>query len=133
MNPITKNVPGSSLYGKTTLYLIGGMGNVTRVECREVRVWNAPYAQHQDAIHLQFVPKGKRNPRGIVLTYQPWFVVVEGQDGPDTGGIFGESTQEANGVSTAKSRYSSHDPRWVEYFEGRLEASDARILVRQNR
>jgi hypothetical protein len=100
----TTAAPAVLRFEKVTLYLQGEFfGNFHRVECKWVEVTRRPYAQYPDALWLRFVPKGKRNPRGTVLAYDPHAVILEGWATPEPDGVFGE--KDADG--SARSRHLS--------------------------
>ena len=102
---------------KVTVYSKGGMGNIVRTECREVEVERAPYAQYRGAIHVRLTPKGKRNRRGFVETYESDLLVLEGHGHPAPEGLFGEAQVDANtGLAVSRSHYSAFDPRWASDF-----------------
>lgn len=106
-------------YTNVTLYLKSSfMGNIKKVECRTLRVEVRPYAQHSNAVHVYFIPKGRSKERKERETYRPATLVLEGWGHPDPDSDWDESTRktEAN-VSSVRSRYRSFDPRWREDFD----------------
>lgn len=101
-----------SITGAVTVYLPGGLGAWNRHEMRNLRVMVGPYAQYKRAYFLYFTPKGKRNPRALVLTYMPQGLVAEGHGLPECPDAFAPAVAVGNGVSISQGRRMSCDPGW---------------------
>lgn len=116
MNNTTQTHTNCTLYLKSPM-----MGNIKKIECRTLRIEIRPYAQHSNAVHVYFIPKGQRKEREEIETYRPATLVLEGWGHPDPDSVCDESTRktEAN-VSSVRSRYHSFDPRWREDFDAKI-------------
>jgi len=103
-------------YKKATIYLTGEFfGNVQKVEVRDLKVWIGKYAQHNETVHLQFIPKGKRKARATTITpSHPFGLIFEGWNlGLEPGDpMTPTEVDPVTGVGTRRSLYSGHDPRW---------------------
>ena len=111
-------------FEKATIYTTGEfMGNIIKVEVRRGEVKVAPYAQHTDAVHVRYVPKGKRNERGFVKSFKPFVLVLEGHGHPDADSLYGyEYTSEDGEVTTSRGRHRSFDAAWVRDFRSLISA-----------
>jgi hypothetical protein len=108
--------------GRCTIYFRHDMGmGVTKVECRSAEWGEVSYAQYDNAVAVRFVPKGKQRTRGIVETFQPECIILDGWGHPDPDPKEDESTRrEGNGVSSVRCKYSSSDPRWMSALRTKL-------------
>lgn len=117
------------VFEKVTLYLEGGMGNIVRVDCRELHIETGPYAQYSKTIHVKYLEKGKSKWRGTVIGYKPFVVVVPTAKAIQPDSLFGEpDTSSTPGISVSRSRYSSFDPRFVSDFVDKLKDAKVPIL-----
>jgi len=110
---------------RATIYCRNGvLPGIKRFEVRDLQVELKSYAQYEDAVVITFIPKGKRNEREMVQTYQPDLVVLAGWGHdlePDS--IWGETRPSGTpGVSVTNARYRSQDPRWGSEFGEKLQA-----------
>lgn len=115
----------TTTYTNVTLYAPMGVmsSNIVKIECRTLRVEVRPHAQYATAVHIYFVPKGKRTEREHVETSRPRAVILEGFNHMNPDGFFDESTRKTEGdISTVRSRYLSCDPRWQSDFDAKLAA-----------
>ena len=93
--------------------------HVRDVECEAVE-----YAQYTNAVRVTFIKKGARKRTGMVLTYEPSMVIIDGHveiDIPKTMGA-----EDASGCSM--SRGMSCDPMWAKEFDAALKASGHKVL-----
>lgn len=104
-----------------TIYFQGGYGMV-KMEVSKLSVELKPYAQYDKAVHVEFVPRGKRKARGFVQSYRPSLLVLEGWGHPDPDSAFLPPTDQGDGVATLVGRYSSCDPRWQGDFDAKMKA-----------
>ena len=104
---------------KCTIY-IGGFMGVSKHEVRSVKAELGRHAQHQEALHLTFTPKGARKPRGVVYD-QPYVLVLAGWGHPDPDGMWVDSGEKLGTVTVQHGRYSACDPRWETDFDARIE------------
>ena len=102
-----------------TIYFRGGYG-MTKLECRELLIETGPYAQYEGAIFVSYVPKGARKPRAFVQTYQPDIVALAGWDHFNRDDSILPEQDAGTGVSVARGRYQSCDPRWASDFGAKL-------------
>lgn len=105
----------------STIYYRGGYG-MSKIECRELLIETGPYAQYDSAIFVTLVPKGARKPRAFVQTYEPSLIALAGHGHLDPDDPMLPAEDRGNGVSVARGRYSSCDPRWGTDFATKLVA-----------
>lgn len=101
-----------------TVYAVGSMGmGYHRTECKWLRVGIGKYAQYSSAVHISFLEKGKRKPRGFVQSYKPNAVVAAGHGLPEPPSPFTAPVDGGNGVSVSRSRHSSFGEGWKAEFD----------------
>lgn len=100
-----------------TLYHNGFLG-FSAIECKEVEIKIGKYAQYPSAVHVTFVPKGKRKARGFVQGYEPSVVVAAGYGNPDPQNMVPVSSDGV--VTVTRSKYSSCDSRWTSDFQAEI-------------
>ncbi len=100
-----------------TLYHNGMLG-FSAIECKEVSIVIGKYAQYPSAVHVTFVPKGKRKDRGFVQTFEPSVVVAAGFGNPDPQNMVPISNDGV--VAVSRSKYSSCDSRWISDFQAEI-------------
>jgi hypothetical protein len=112
---------------KATIYLPNEFfGNWVRVEVRNLVVYQAQYAQYPSALHVTYVPKGKRKARSRTFGAYPRLVVYEGWGaGPEPESMLGELRQEGS-VTVRSSRRASCDAGWDVEMRRRVEAAEGR-------
>ncbi len=102
---------------KVTIYTVGAFG-LSRVEASGLTMHRGPYAQYQNAIHVQYKPKGAQKARGLVKydngSGAPVLVIVEGWGHPEGPDAFGAPTMNANGVESKETRFACFDPRYTQ-------------------
>jgi len=119
-------------FQNATIYRVSEMmGNIVKVEVRSGSVKVAPYAQYSDAMHLKYVPKGKRSIRGSVVTsYKPYLVVIPGHGHPTPNDLFSQGTPM--GEHMIQAQYRSFNSRWVsdwiDTLSGYLAAKEVKPL-----
>lgn len=123
---------------RVTIYFRGGLGAISRVECRTAEVRVRGWAQYPAAVECRFVPKGARKERGFVQSYRPSLLVLDGWGHPEPDGMFDESQAEvrqtrAGTVTSVMARYSACSDGWQRDFDAMvadyLERSGARVLA----
>lgn len=107
-----------------TIYVKGEfLGNIKKIEAKNIKVRVRKYAQYNNAIEVNFIPKGRgrRKEQGFVQTYQPSLVILAGLGHLDPESPFGPETARAGSeVFVSRSRYMSQDPGWQNDFDKRL-------------
>lgn len=102
---------------KVTLYTVNDLfGNVVKREIKMTSLEYKNYAQYENLLHVQGIPKGKR--KEYLWRSQgrhAFFIVVEGWGHPEPDSMFGESRVE-NGLTFSESRYLSHSPEYLKDF-----------------
>lgn len=102
-------------FQNVTLYLCGMFG-VQSTTCKTLKITTGvKHAQYDNAIRVEYVEKGKRNGRRMVLDYKPWLRVLNPKDA-----IKPADPLVANGDGSKVSRYTSFDPRYQTDFEDQL-------------
>lgn len=119
---------GAFVYdGRCTLYTDGGFLGISRSVLTSFKAEVTAYAQYPAALRLRFRRLRKRSDEGVVLSYDPWAFLVEGEGpNPDDPVVPGDSSSP--GVSVRQGRYASNDPRWRTDFEELLARSGAKVL-----
>ena len=101
---------------KGTLYLQSSMlGSYTKIEATNIKITTGRHAQYDCAVHVRFVPKGKRSLRGFVQDYHPTLVVLEGWGHFDPDDAF-VRTSETSSIT----RHSSFSEEWETEFDAKL-------------
>lgn len=104
-NPAKRKNPPTG--ERVTIYFTGPMGNIGSKEGSLAGV---------DAHGVEFIPKGGRREHRIMTYYSPFIMVVRGWGKAKPSSGFGPASVGANGVTTRRGLYRSHDPRWVSDF-----------------
>jgi hypothetical protein len=124
-----EQVKNEKRFKNVVVYLTGGMGNIVRVDCRELVIQVGKYAQYDRAISVKYLHKGKQKWAGVWATYDPFVVVVPMDKAIDPDSLFGDDELSSTpGVTVRKSRYSSFDPRWKTDFVSKLKANHVPVL-----
>lgn len=106
---------------KVTIYRKSEFGlGYTKVECRKFGFEHRKYAQYDGAIHVAFVPKGKRRVRGFVETSYPSCVVLDGHGHPDPDSPWTAWGSSETGCEVRQSRHMSFDPAWDKEFNAKM-------------
>ena len=110
-------------HDKCTLYIASEFGfGYKRVEARDVMIEKRPYAQHAEALHVTFTPKGARKERKFVnVAGNSKFYVLDGWGHPDLGKDLFIKAADGGQIT----RYASCDPRWDSDFKAALDAYQA--------
>jgi hypothetical protein len=104
---------------KVTLYLTDEnwfFGNVNKIEATAYGVRTGKYAQYTEAVFILFVPKGKRNSRGLVQASHPNVLILDGWGHPDPDPMMVKGEMPG----TQESKYTGWDPRWESDFDARI-------------
>tara|TARA_R100001086_G_scaffold184368_2_gene102979 strand:+ start:2380 stop:2787 length:408 start_codon:yes stop_codon:yes gene_type:complete len=107
------------------------MGNYVARVARQIRWRRRPYAQHPNALEVQWVEPRKRKWRGTVVTPGNLAMIVEGKFPELAQDLLGaEERNEATGVSIRRSRYASFAPEWQRDIEAAVEGRKLSVLER---
>lgn len=111
-------------FEKATIYTTSEfMGNIIKTEVRKGEVEIKPYAQYSKAVHVLYVPKGKRKKRGFVKSHEPFVLILEGHGHPDADSLYDEAEATQDGkVSVSRGRYRCFHPGWVSDFRALISA-----------
>jgi hypothetical protein len=101
---------------RVTVYFLGGLGYVKK-EASAFGHQVSEYAQYEAAVRFAMVEKGHRKPVGVVQTYKPSLVVLDGWGHPDPDGAW---TDSAHGEQV--SRHVGFDDAWSAEFDAKLDA-----------
>lgn len=130
MNNLTATQPNTTqpqTFTNVTLYDHSSFG-ISRIDCRIVAIRIGPCAQYPSAVHLTYVPKGKRTPRQTVKTYAPYLLLVPTKNAIDPDASLVTTSSDDSGT-TSVSRYLSCDPRWRTDFDAALLQANMPILA----
>ena len=114
-----------SLCGKATLYLRNFILGYTKIEVREVRHWLGKHAQYEKAVHAEFIEKRKRKRVGIVETYQPSLVILDGWGHPALPSPFDSAGHNRHVASDAK----AWQKEFNEFLSQYLQESPVKVLA----
>ena len=104
---------------------VSGMFGVNATACKTLKITTGvKYAQYTDAIRVEYLEKGKRNGRRMILDYKPWLRVVDAKHA-----INPQNPLVENGDGSKISRYASFDPRYTTDFEDGLTAKGVPVLL----
>lgn len=124
-----EQIKNEKRFKNVTVYLTGGMGNIIRVDCRELVIQVGKYAQYDRAILVKYLQKGKQKWQGIWATYDPFVVVVPTDKAINPDSLFGDAELSSTpGVTVKKGRYSSFDPRWKADFVDQMKAHHVPVV-----
>lgn len=115
---------GNLRAGKATLYLQTegiSLGNIVKVEVREVEVLRRQWAQYPAAVSYRYKAPRQRNWRGSNSGYRPYLVVLAGWGHPDPQSPW-ETVSESPDVTVSKARHSGCSDGWTTDFDGWLSA-----------
>ncbi len=96
---------------QVTIYSKSSFG-VNKFEGKILEFGQQPYAQYPNATFVKFIPKGKRKPYGFIEGYNPYFVIIEGYNHPNTLDAFKQVSEEVQA-----SKYSCYDERYLTEFD----------------
>lgn len=104
---------------KVTIYTTGDLfGNVLKREIKMTALEYKKYAQYENLLHVQGIPKGKR--KEYVWRSQgryAFFIVVEGWGHPEPASMFNEAQRDpSTGFMVSSSTYSAHDGGYIKDF-----------------
>lgn len=121
----TPSAPLELRAARCTAYRLGSFG-YRRVELREIETRVAPYAQHKAALHVTWIEKGQRTPRGFVDHGRRGvgLIVLAGYGHPEPYDWLSAPKLRTEGsgvvVSTSVSRWASCDPQWAHEFDRQM-------------
>lgn len=107
----------------------------TKIEATEITFKVGPYAQYSDAVHLKFLPKGKRNLRLIQEGFRPRIIVLNGWRHPDPVKAGKEYKPTPGSAITfeyfniSKEGFEENDANFNAFIKEYIEKSGAKILV----
>lgn len=118
---------------KITIYKSGSFG-ISKIEANLVEIGKRDYAQYKDCVYIKYVRKGKRNPEGIILTYAPYMVVIEGHGHISPADPFGPvkvNQYESGSVEVKQTRFSCFDERYKSEFDQVISEyiQDKKVLI----
>jgi len=116
------NHQGNIRAKKATIYLTTegiSLGNVHKLEVREVEVIRKPWAQYPSAVQCKYLLPRKRNWSGRTGSYKPYIVVLEGWGHPDPDSPW-VTIKEDSEVSVSESKYFSCSDGWETDFDRKL-------------
>ena len=101
---------------RVTIYTKRSFGNVQKIEgAKLVSVDVGPYAQHQDAVFVDFIPAGKRKERRLTHAHRPFVLILKGTGHPDPDSMLVQ-TDQVGPMVIRESRYPSFDKRFLDDF-----------------
>jgi hypothetical protein len=121
---VVKNQPLSTGFNKVkaTIYKQGIFG-IQKIECQLVRInTGVKYAQYKNAAEVVYVPKRKRTAYMERLTYDPFMIILEGHNHPDTENGFVPMESNIDGVKCTQSKYTCFSDSYKSDFLPSFEA-----------
>jgi len=126
-----EQVKNEKTFKNVALYLKNEtMGNINRINCREVKIQIGKYAQYDRAINLKWLEKGKSKWRGVwVNGYKPFVVVVPMDRAIEPDSLFGdEELSSTPGVTMRRGRHMSFSSGWTDDFTKALKDKHVPVL-----
>ncbi|CTQ45718.1 hypothetical protein [Roseibium aggregatum] len=115
---------------KATLITKGGLGNVVVKHVWLLRHSREKWAQYNSAVKISYVRKGARKARGMVYSYAPYVILIDGWQDIPSQAIFGASKPgNTPNVTVSSARYSSFDEGWSRDFESAIDLSKFKVLA----
>lgn len=107
---------------KATIYTDSEfMGNIIKYEARELLEHGTKrYAQYGNSPFVTWIPEGKRKPVGIVKSYQPTVLILEGVGHPEPDKMFADAPFTGN-VLVQEAKYASFDEGWEKDFDAMVD------------
>lgn len=109
------------------------MGTISSMECRSVEIEIRKYAQYENAVHVKFIKKGARKPRGFVQTHKPSLIVVEGHKNIKPLGMFeGGKQVVSEDMTTTEAKHTAFSDGYADDFDQMLEewlAKSGRVML----
>ncbi len=119
----------NQIFSKVTIYYRGDFG-YSKVGVSEARCWFDKYAQHPNALFVEFKPKGKRKLKKIVESSKYSVLIINGWGHPDLNNFVEETIDN---ITARESVYPSYDKRYDQEFDEFIshyvEESKATVLV----
>ena len=107
-----------------TIYTPGNvvLANICRIEAKWARIWVAPFAQYNRAVHVEFIRKRRRKAEAFVSSDRPYVVVV-----PTAHAIQPDAPYLPAVDGTSSGRYYAADPRWRMDFDEQIHSANVPI------
>lgn len=110
-------------FENVTFYTTNFFG-IGRVDCKSLEIREGyDYAQYPNAVHVQFLEKGKRKPKAIVISSLPFFILVDTKHA-----IKPDDWMNHNVDGSGESKYASFDERYQTDFRAKLEGAKTPII-----
>ena len=112
-------------FTNVTVYTTGNVlyPCVVRIDAREAAIRVAPYAQHTQSIYVDYLPKGRRVRRRLIVPHS-YVIVVPTKHAIDPDDLFLPALDGA-----FHPRYDITDPRWRTDFDEKLSREKVPILL----
>lgn len=125
-----EQIKNEKRFQNVAMYVSGGMGNVIRVDCKELIIQIGKYAQYEKAIMTKYLQKNKSKWRGNWITgHNPFCIVVPITKAINPDDLYSDENISNNpNVVVKKGRYASFDPRWESDFIAQLKAKQIPIV-----
>jgi hypothetical protein len=101
---------------RVTVYFLGGLGYVKK-EASAFGHQVSEYAQYKNAVRFAMVEKGCRRASGVVQTYKPSLVVLDGWGHPDPDGAWSDV-----GATESVGRHAGFATEWETEFGTKIDA-----------
>lgn len=111
---------GNFKAGKATVYFkTEFLGDVQKVEVREVAAVRKPWAQYDGAVEVTFKKPRQRKARQLLGSYRPFIVVLDGWGHPNPTDSY-DWSKSSTGCTVGTSRYSSFSDGYLTDFDDLL-------------
>lgn len=99
---------------RATIMFKQNMGHAyTVLQVRNLRVYRAPFAQHEAGVYWAYTPKGGRSGRAFGDGLPSTLLVIDGWKDAAVPSVFGPEVESSPGVYVSKGRAMSCDPIWT--------------------
>lgn len=99
---------------------------VNQIQCKSASIKIRPYAQYNNAIELRYIPKGKRKEIGVIITYNPYLLILKGFVNLEYSAF--EKVESSENFTITKSKYSCFSDNYTKDFDKLLESTKNEIL-----
>lgn len=107
---------------KATIYVQAGMmGNIIKIQVREIEVLRKKWAQYKSAVCARFLLPRKRHWSSYNEGYHPYLIVLEGWNHPNLDSPW-VNVEKKKDCTTSQARHSFCSDGWSNDFDAKIDA-----------
>ena len=107
-----------------TIFKLNSFGFPTSTKCKLVNVIKRKYAQYDNAVHISFIPKGKRKPVGMIYRgYDDSIIIYAGFVELNANMFTSDETNELGTIRKSELCFSN------KYYENALKSTSHTPLI----